>query len=107
MTMAQTSVTPNKRYLKPRKFHATLTRDSRENEFSEVYIPADRHLQQKMLFEQLVCELREGSIGEGEKAGVIYQHQRSEMAARKGLSQEKNPSWYFTHFIGAKTKLEN
>lgn len=105
--MAQTSVTPSKRYLKPRKFHATLTKDSRENEFSEVYIPADRDLQQKMLFEQLVWEPQEGSTGEGEKAGVIYQHQRSEMAARKGLSQEKNLSWYSTHFIGTKTKLEH
>lgn len=60
-----------------------------------------------MLFEQLVWEPQEGSIGEGEKAGVIYQHQRSEMAAKKGLSQEKNLSWYSTHFIGTKTKLEH
>lgn len=45
MTKAQTFVTPRKRYLKPRKFHATLTRDLKENEFSEVYIPADRDVQ--------------------------------------------------------------
>lgn len=52
-------------------------------------------------------EPQEDSIGEGKKAGVIYQHQWAEMAARKGLSQKKNPSWYSTHFIGAKRKLEN